>query len=304
MASSLDTASPNTPPLIVVARGDHICVRRSGGYCHHGIYRGSGFVIHYWSPDSGGKQGSAVRVSTLVDFVDGGEVKLVEYGRRFSAEAAVARAESKLGQGDYSVFANNCEHFATWCVVGEHSSAQIEKVESGAFFAGSTEIARRLGPTAVTGMGDAAPGSGANMMSGLKTIGGGHAKNGIIVLAAAGAVVGAGSMCLAFRDKEHMRADERTARKAARVGGVVGGAGGVGLVVYSVGALGVAGYGATGLSSGLSAFGAPLGGGMTAGLAVATLMPLLCAALVALVVYALARWLQPRSTTQPTPSAT
>jgi hypothetical protein len=255
-------------------------------------------VIHYWSPESGGKQGSAVRVSTLVDFVDGGEVKLVKYGRRFSAEATVARAESMLGQTDYNLFSNNCEHFATWCVVGEHSSAQIEEVESGVFFAGSAEVARRVGPRAVTSVGKATPGSGANMMSGLKTIGGGHAKNGIIVLATAGAVVGAGSMYLAFRDKEHLPADERTARKAARVGGVVGGAGGVGLVIYSVGALGVAGYGATGLSSGLSAFGTPLGGGMTAGLAVATVTPLLCVALLALTFYYLARWLQPRSTTE------
>lgn len=45
----------------------------------------------------------------------------------------VARAESILSQRDkfkkYNVFLRNCEHFATWCVVGEGESFQVQSLK-------------------------------------------------------------------------------------------------------------------------------------------------------------------------------
>lgn len=109
-------------------------------------------------------------------------------------------------------------------------------------------------------------------------------------------------MYFAFRDRQYLPAEERSARRTARGGAVAGGALGAGGVIYLVGALGVPGYGAAGLSSGLCAVGAPLGGGMAAGLTVSVAAPALLAALLALLLYGLVRWLQSRPDSGPGPA--
>ena len=40
----------------------------------------------------------------------------------------MGRAESRIGERDYDVFGNNCEHFAVWCKTGEACSSQVEAV--------------------------------------------------------------------------------------------------------------------------------------------------------------------------------
>lgn len=198
---------------------------------------------------------------------------------------------------------NNCEHFVTWCATGKHSSAQVDNVSSGVTFVGAATVAPRVGVGVVTGAGDAPALSAPNLMSGLKTVGAGSVVAGVGVLATAGAVVGAGSMCLAFRDRHCLPADERDARTAGRVGGVGGGALGVGAVLYSVGVLGVSGYSAAGLSSGLAGLGTPFGGGMAAGVTVAVAAPAIFAALLSIAFYYLARWVQARLDARPAASA-
>jgi hypothetical protein len=301
MASSIDTSPPTSAAPVALVRGDHIC-RFRGYYWHHGLYLGGGAVIHVASED-GGKQSARVCHATLAEFAQGGVVRKVNYGQRLSVEESVARAEASLGRSGYHLGTNNCEHFVTWCVTGEHSSAQVENVSSGATFFGGATVAPRVGVGVVTGVGEAPALSAPNLMSGLKTVGAGSVVAGVGVLATAGAVVGAGSMCLAFRDRQCLPADERAARTAGRVGSVGGGALGVGAVLYSVGALGVSGYSAAGLSSGLAALGTPLGGGMAAGVTVAVAAPAILAALLAIAFYYLARWAWARSETRPTLSA-
>jgi Lecithin retinol acyltransferase len=292
----------SSPTLAIASPGDHIYVERDF-YSHHGLYLGGDVVIDFASTDGQGKRTAAIRRTTLADFARGAAVRTVVYGDRLTAEESVARAESMLGRSGYDLFANNCEHFATWCVTGEHSSAQVEAVWCGASFVGSATVAPRLGIGLVAGAGETPAMSAPNLMSGLKTVGGGNALGGVGVLAGAGAILGAGSVCLAFRDKHCLPAKERSARSAGRVGAVSGGALGVGAVLYSVGALGVAGYSAAGLSSGLSALGSPIGGGIAAGVTVAIITPAICAALLALVYYCVARWLQGRSGAGPALSA-
>jgi hypothetical protein len=43
------------------------------------------------------------------------------------ADAIVARAQEALGRGGYSLFFNNCEHFAAWCQTGEFGSRQVDR---------------------------------------------------------------------------------------------------------------------------------------------------------------------------------
>jgi hypothetical protein len=51
--------------------------------------------------------------------------EIVEYENPAPAKEIVARALSKLDSDDYSLFSNNCEHFATWCVTGDAHSKQV-----------------------------------------------------------------------------------------------------------------------------------------------------------------------------------
>jgi hypothetical protein len=278
------------------ARGEHIYVDR-GLYTHHGIDCGDGTVIDFAGRE-GGKSTARIRRVTVAEFAQGAPVKMRACGSRYGPEMVVARALSMIGRSGYDLFSNNCEHFASWCVTGEHSSAQVDAVWSAAGMCGVASAAPRIGASALVGLGETAPGSASNVMSGLTKLGG-SAIGGVVVLAGTGAVLGAGTMMFALRDKPCLTGEERSARGAGRIGAVGGAAIGGAAVVYSVGALGVAGYSGPGFSSGLAALGALNGGGMVAGLAAASAIPVLAAFLVALLAYGLARWLQVR----PAPSS-
>lgn len=61
------------------------------------------------------------------------EIYIVDYVfPRYDPDKVVARAESILSQRDkfktYNVITGNCEHFATWCVVGEGESFQVQSL--------------------------------------------------------------------------------------------------------------------------------------------------------------------------------
>lgn len=55
----------------------------------------------------------------------------------FDPETVISRAESKLGEREYSTFTNNCEHFALWCKTGVSSSEQINKATDALKVAGT-----------------------------------------------------------------------------------------------------------------------------------------------------------------------
>ena len=118
------------------ANGSHIQVRR-GAYTHHGIYIGSGFVIHYAGKSQGVFSGSGlVRVIGLKEF--SGEGKPIAYARRnlvkgraYPADVVVQRASSRLAENKYDVFSENCEHFCNWCTHDDKFSHQVDWLESG-----------------------------------------------------------------------------------------------------------------------------------------------------------------------------
>ncbi len=90
--------------------GDHIAVRRMF-YTHHGIYDGHGGVYEYNDYE--------VRHSSLSDFANGGEVYRFYEDSFYSPREIIYRAQSRLGEEDYNLVFNNCQHFATWCRLGE-----------------------------------------------------------------------------------------------------------------------------------------------------------------------------------------
>lgn len=93
-------------------------------YYHYGVFVSEDRVIQFGLPDNITQKAEEVRVcvSDIATFLNGGDIEVGVGGKRRSAEAAVAMAESRIGEGGYDVLHNNCEHFASDCVLGERRS--------------------------------------------------------------------------------------------------------------------------------------------------------------------------------------
>lgn len=109
--------------------GDHIKVNRKL-YWHHGIYCGNNEVIHYTPGADGGVADmllgeGVVCLDSLDSFADGSDVKVVHYKSCADRRVVLRRARGRLGEREYNLVTNNCEHFATWCKTGSRSSQQV-----------------------------------------------------------------------------------------------------------------------------------------------------------------------------------
>jgi len=109
--------------------GAHLMTPRNW-YEHHGIYVGEGRVVHYSGFCHGYHVGPVEEV-TLADFECGRGFRIRVHGRGvFSGSQIAARARSRVGEEDYRLFANNCEHFCEWCVTGRSRSQQVDRLLS------------------------------------------------------------------------------------------------------------------------------------------------------------------------------
>jgi hypothetical protein len=106
--------------------GAHLTTSRRG-YTHHGIYVGHGRVVHY-SGLSGFWHCGPVEEVSLSQFAVGRPVRVANQGRpSYSPEEIVRRARARIGENDYRLLTNNCEHFCNWCICGVSRSAQTER---------------------------------------------------------------------------------------------------------------------------------------------------------------------------------
>ncbi|MGC5887503.1 lecithin retinol acyltransferase family protein [Ralstonia pseudosolanacearum] len=130
--------SRNIEPL--AARNEQDCVAASGlalplgahlvterkGYEHHGIYVGDGQVIHYAGFSRRQCRGPVER-TPIARFACGFAVYVkLDVCPRYDGEEVARRAGSRLGESDYRLLTNNCEHFCSWCLFGERRSEQVE----------------------------------------------------------------------------------------------------------------------------------------------------------------------------------
>jgi hypothetical protein len=109
-----------------MARGDQIYVMRDlvglpGLYQHHGIDCGDGAVIHY----SKAQEIAEIARTSYDAFAWGNPVYLVRQSDPYPSDLVVQRAESRLGERQYDLLQNNCEHFANWCTTGRSESRQL-----------------------------------------------------------------------------------------------------------------------------------------------------------------------------------
>jgi hypothetical protein len=202
---------------------------------------------------------------------------------------------SRLGEGNYHLIFNNCQHFARWCATGDHESEQVRSVAATTGTIAAPAAAAALTTSVVGSAGLVAGVSGPGIMSGLAAYGaliGGGAVAGMVVLGAAPALTSVAIMNMAFRRDDDLPGTEQTARTAGRAGSAAGALAGSAVGVAAVSALGVPGLSAAGISSGLAAIGtAATGGGMAAGTICVIAAPAAIAAIAGYLIYRLALWL-------------
>ena len=105
-----------------MSTADHLQVpRRHGLFNHHGIDLGDGTVAHYL-------EGREILRSPVSEFSQGEVVSVMEHTNASPAVVTLRRAMSRLGEQNYNLLFNNCEHFATWCKTGRHRSEQVDSV--------------------------------------------------------------------------------------------------------------------------------------------------------------------------------
>ena len=122
-----------------MAAADHLQVPRQHGlFNHHGIDLGDGTVAHYL-------EGREILRSPLEEFSRGQPLSVVPYQAEQCSPAGVTlrRAMGRLGEQNYNLLFNNCEHFAHWCKTGRHRSAQVESWLPAAVFSGARLLLRQ-----------------------------------------------------------------------------------------------------------------------------------------------------------------
>ena len=122
-----------------VLPGDVIYVKRMGDlYRHYGIYAGHNRVIHY--AGRGGDWGDDVSIheAPLQEFLrDARHFTVCRFKTRcnlpgyhlYSREETLRRAYLRLGERNYNLITNNCEHFAIWCRTNISTSSQVRNAE-------------------------------------------------------------------------------------------------------------------------------------------------------------------------------
>lgn len=277
-------------------------------YTHHGLYVGNDEVIHYAGNAQPGLRGPVEKVSVSV-FAGDADCSVREYAsRRYSREESVVRAFRRLNEDTYDLFSNNCEHFVTWCINGDHDSPQV--VTGSGVLAGTlTAVGTGTGIGAVAASGTVFGLSGPGIMSGLAAVGGtigGGAVVGLTALAAApGAVTTLALSQVLFKDHPALPEEEREARKVGIVASGTGALGAAAGSVIAVSSLGASvGLSGAGIASGLAAVGSMSGAGaaltalgvgggaMAGGVAVAVAAPAVAAAAVGYGAYKIMRSLR------------
>lgn len=110
-------------------KGKHLIIKKvAGSYTHHGLGLGDGRVIHYSGLANDLASAGVIEEISLENFSKDKEIIVKEHeGRRFDVEEAIIRARLRLGEAQYHVLHNNCEHLVEWCINGKHFSQQSRR---------------------------------------------------------------------------------------------------------------------------------------------------------------------------------
>ena len=115
--------------------GDHIVSPRLYGiYSHHGVYIGNDKVVHCTGEVKdglpsclGGSKIAYVQVDELSKFKYGGDCYVINSINIEDPKFFFKKIREHLGETEYSLVYNNCEHFANKLTIGEPKSNQVSK---------------------------------------------------------------------------------------------------------------------------------------------------------------------------------
>ena len=129
-----------------MAAADHLKVPRQHGlFLHHGIDLGDGTVAHYL-------EGREILRSPLDEFSRGQTLSVVSHEQASPTSVTLRRAMSRIGEQNYNLLFNNCEHFANWCKTGRHRSGQVEDLlHTGSL--GALALGQLMPAALLTGLG-------------------------------------------------------------------------------------------------------------------------------------------------------
>ncbi|MBE5871055.1 MAG: phosphatidylcholine--retinol O-acyltransferase [Lachnospiraceae bacterium] len=149
-------------------KGDVLGITREkalGIYDHYAVYIGNGRVIHYAGMNGDFSDRIVIHEASMEEFLKedkdyfvlyfGGDGRCpqkihsstsfwrpdiieprIEWAKHaektlYSPGETVQRAKSRLGEEEYHLAINNCEHFALWCKTGVSQSYQVKRAVNG-----------------------------------------------------------------------------------------------------------------------------------------------------------------------------
>ena len=113
--------------LSELQRGDHIAFHRGKGiYWHHAIVKHINAISGEIKTIEYNRNGIRFKVLEKTILFQNVTVYLMLHGS-FDRNLVLWRAQSKIGDEEYDLVSNNCEHFATWCITGRSSCDQVDK---------------------------------------------------------------------------------------------------------------------------------------------------------------------------------
>ena len=108
-----------------------------GFYYHYGIFVDEESVIQFGLPDGPSRPADEIKVlsTDVYTFLQGGtlEVGLPDREERKklrSAQQVIQAAQSRIGEGGYSLLHNNCEHFMYECLFGQPDSPTMSSLRA------------------------------------------------------------------------------------------------------------------------------------------------------------------------------
>lgn len=126
-----------------LTKGDHIYCNRTV-YSHHGIYDGNDKVYEY--------NEGVIRHVSLRSFADGDNIIKLDSPVSYSQDEIIRRAKSRLGERDYDLVFNNCEHFCRWCRNGHYFDTDDDSYEQNFNYDQETSNGNCVEETVIQGL--------------------------------------------------------------------------------------------------------------------------------------------------------
>ncbi|WP_299873722.1 lecithin retinol acyltransferase family protein [uncultured Cocleimonas sp.] len=110
-------------------KGQHLYIKKaSGSYTHHGLGIGDDKVIHYSGLANDLSTPGIIEELSLEEFAQNKKIHIKPHlDRKYQIDESIVRASLRLGEAQYHILHNNCEHFVEWCISGRHKSKQSQR---------------------------------------------------------------------------------------------------------------------------------------------------------------------------------